>query len=265
MTAVHDLLNQYNIRPDPGQGQHFLTDESTLDFITDVAELDDTDTVLEIGAGIGNLTEKLVPHCSQVIAVERDPRLAAVLRDRFDEDAVTVVEDDILTIDFPHCDKCVSNLPYYISSEITEQLAENGVFSIVMYQKAFADRVCAAPGDKQYSRISVLTRFYYHPQMLLHVEPDMFTPPPQVESALVRLRPRDTLPDVDRDLFFQVTKTLFTHKRKKVRNAIVDSAYMLDVSRDVLKDTDIPHAHTRVTNLDISDLVDITEAVRPVV
>jgi 16S rRNA (adenine1518-N6/adenine1519-N6)-dimethyltransferase len=101
--------------------------------------------------------------------------------------------------------------------------------------------------------------------MLLHVDQDAFTPPPEVESALVRLRPRDTVPAVDEDVFFQVVKTVFTHRRKKLRNALPDSAHILNVDRETLKNLDLPHAHTRVVNLSVDDLVDVYETVKPVV
>ncbi len=219
------ILNKQGIKLDKRKGQNYLINRDVLSRITHSAELSKGDTILEIGAGIGTLTIPLAKNAGKVFAVEQDKRIATILIKRLDEldiSNVEVIIDDATKIDFPKFNKVVSNLPYKISSPITFKILENKFeLAVLMYQMEFAERMVAYPGDSNYSRLSVMIHFYTHVEMLFKVSKDVFFPKPKVSSAVIRLVPKGK---VEFDQFFlKVTRALFQHKRKKVRNALMDS------------------------------------------
>jgi 16S rRNA (adenine1518-N6/adenine1519-N6)-dimethyltransferase len=225
LTETLKILKKYGIKLDKRKGQNYLIDKDVLSRIITCAELSEGDTVLEIGAGIGTLTIPLAKNAGKVIAIEQDRKIAAILIKRLKElniSNVEVIVGDATKIDFPNFNKVVSNLPYKISSPITFKILENSFeMAVLMYQMEFAERMIAKPGDSNYSRLSVMMHFYTNVQMLFKVSNDVFYPKPKVSSAVIKLIPRV---DVEVDEFFlKVTRALFQHKRKKVRNALMDS------------------------------------------
>ncbi|MDY6770523.1 MAG: 16S rRNA (adenine(1518)-N(6)/adenine(1519)-N(6))-dimethyltransferase RsmA [Candidatus Nanohaloarchaea archaeon] len=259
---IKETLQRHGLEPDPQQGQHFLADERILQQEVREAEVSADDTLLEIGAGIGNLTRKLTAAAGHVHAVERDKRMVAALREELDGiDNVDVIEGDILELDWPEFDKCVSNPPYEISSELIERLGKAGQLSVLTLQQAFAEKLVAEPGSSGYSRISVLANYHFIPVYIRDVSRESFYPPPEVDSALLKLFPREKQFGIeDEDAFFEVVRALFTHKRKKVRNAFVDSRHILDMDKDAAKAMrdDLPHSEERVINLDLQKLAEVT-------
>jgi len=208
--------------------QHFLIDEKVLDRIIEYGQLNSSDTVLEIGAGYGNLTEKLARKAGKVIAIEADTELASSLN-RFEN--VEVIIGDAMKHNFPHFNKVVSNLPYSISSPVTFKLLEYEFdIGILMYQYEFAKRMVAAPGSKDYGRLSITVQYHANVEILEFVPRLAFSAPPQVSSAIVRLVPR--LPPYEvknEDFFMKFIKAAFSQRRKKLRNAILNNAAYLGI------------------------------------
>lgn len=208
--------------------QHFLIDERVLDRIIEYGKLNKQDTVLEIGAGYGNLTDKLSRNAGKVIAVEVDTQLAASLN-RWKN--VEVIIADALKIEFPQFNKVISNLPYSISSPVTFKLLQCKFdFGILMYQHEFAKRMVALPDSKDYGRLSVTVQYYADVEILEVVPRTAFSTPPEVDSAITRLVPRPAPYDVkDVDFFMKFISAAFSQRRKKLRNAIINNASLLGI------------------------------------
>lgn len=209
--------------------QHFLIDKPALDRIIEYGKLSVSDTVLEIGAGYGNLTEKIAGKAGRVIAIEADPELAASLSGLKN---VEVIVGDALKIDFPQFNKVISNLPYSISSPVTFKLLNTGFESgILMYQYDFAKRMVAAPGGRDYGRLSITVQHYADVEMLEVLPPASFRPAPEVKSAVVKLVPRPAPYTVkNEDFFMRFIKAAFSQRRKKLRNALLNNANFLGIS-----------------------------------
>ena len=215
-------------------GQNFLTDTNILQKIVDTAEIDDQVNVIEIGPGIGALTEFLAERAAQVMAFEIDHRLVPILADTLrDFDNVTVVNEDILKVDlvqhiqnFKNLDlpiKVVANLPYYITTPILMHLIESGIpFSefVVMMQKEVADRISAKPNTKAYGSLSIAVQYYMTAKVAFIVPRTVFVPAPNVDSAILKMvrRPEPAVAVEDEKFFFKVSKASFTHRRKTLWN-----------------------------------------------
>ena len=215
-------------------GQNFLTDTNILQKIVDTAEIDDQVNVIEIGPGIGALTEFLAERAAQVMAFEIDHRLVPILADTLrDFDNVTVVNEDILKVDlaqhiqnFKNPDlpiKVVANLPYYITTPILMHLIESGIpFSefVVMMQKEVADRISAQPNTKAYGSLSIAVQYYMTAKVAFIVPRTVFVPAPNVDSAILKMvrRSEPAVAVEDENFFFKVSKTRFTHRRKTLWN-----------------------------------------------
>ena len=237
MTASRDpdALIRRAGRPDPEFDQHFLVDDRVLDRIPTYAESFDRSHVLEIGAGTGALTDRLLAVADHVTAVERDADYAAFLREEFaDEIAagdLTVLEGDALDVDLPEFSCSVSNLPYGVSSEVTFRLLPAGKPMVLMYQLEFAERMAAEPGTSDYGRLSVAAQHYADVELVETVPAEAFDPQPRVQSAVVRLRPREPDYEVGDEAFFlDFVKALFTQRRKTTRNAIRNTAHISGLS-----------------------------------
>ena len=215
------------------KGQNFLVDRDVLSRIADYAELNPADSILEIGAGTGNLTEVLSHRAGKVYAVEVDSALSAGLKGRFAN--VVVIEGNALKVELPDYNKVVSNLPYQISSKITYRLLSKPFdLAILMYQREFAKRLISAPGTEGYGRLSMVTGHYARAEILESVSRTAFRPNPQVGSAIVRLRPRPDRLDVNYETFMRLATGLFSHRRKKLGPALE----AMGVSRDALAELD---------------------------
>ncbi len=216
-------------------GQHFLIDSRVVERIIDYAEIHKTETILEIGAGFGNLTQKLAANAGKVIAIESDTRLVEALGD-LELPNVTIIYDNALKVDFLEFDKVVSNLPYSISSEVTSKLLRYPFkLGILMYQYEFAQRMIAMPGTKDYGPISVEAQYCADVEVLEMVPRTAFRPPPEVRSAIVKIVPRPpSLEVADKGLFFNFVSAVFTQRRKRMKNAIINAAHILNM-KDVKK------------------------------
>ena len=218
-------------------GQNFLTDTNILQKIVDTAEIDDKVNVIEIGPGIGALTEFLAERAAEVMAFEIDHRLVPILADTLrDFDNVTVVNEDILKVDlaqhiqnFKNPDlpiKVVANLPYYITTPILMHLIESGIpFSefVVMMQKEVADRISAQPNTKAYGSLSIAVQYYMTAKVAFIVPRTVFVPAPNVDSAILKMvrRPEPAVAVEDESFFFKISKASFTHRRKTLWNNLI--------------------------------------------
>jgi 16S rRNA (adenine1518-N6/adenine1519-N6)-dimethyltransferase len=212
--------------PKKSLGQHWLYDEATLDAIIDCAEVQPTDTVLEIGPGLGTLTKRLVKRAQHVTAVEFDRELADRLPNAINNDALDVVHDDILGFDLtklPLNYKVVANIPYYLTSNLIRVLSESSnPFSTaaILIQKEVAERVTAQPG--QMSILSVSAQFYCEVSLGPVVPAELFTPPPKVDSQvlILKYRTQPLFEDIDVKRFFRLVKAGFSQKRKTLVNSL---------------------------------------------
>jgi 16S rRNA (adenine1518-N6/adenine1519-N6)-dimethyltransferase len=238
MTASRDpdALIRRAGRPDPEFDQHFLVDDRVLDRIPTYAEGFDRSHVLEVGAGTGALTDRLLDVADRVTAVERDEDYAAFLREEFADEIAAgdldVVQGDALDVDLPEFSCSVSNLPYGVSSEVTFRLLPEGEPMVLMYQLEFAERMAAEPGTSDYGRLSVAAQHYAGVELVETVPREAFDPQPRVESAVVRLTPREPDYEVGDEAFFlDFVKALFTQRRKTTRNAIRNTAHISGLER----------------------------------
>lgn len=237
---ISALLKKYNLRPRKGLGQNFLVDPSHLAKIVEAADLTPADTVLEIGPGPGALTRLLAAAAGRVIAVELDPNMVNLLNQEFGHlSNLTIIEADILQTDLrallstshpqpPSSDtqspfKVVANLPYYITSAVMRHLLEatpRPERIVVTVQKEVAQRMVAGPG--QMSLLAVSVQFYGQPKIVQRIPAGAFYPPPQVDSAVVRIdtftQPALAVSDVGH--FFKVVKAGFGQKRKQLKNSL---------------------------------------------
>lgn len=253
-----DLLDEYGVIGGD-HDQHFLIDDHFLNQIVDSAELNENDTVLEIGAGIGNLTEKIAGKVHKLIAVELDPQLCSILRERFTEFGnVEIIEGDILDIELPTFNKVVANLPYSISSHITFKLLKHDFeLGILMYQYEFARRMVSPKNSKDYSRLTVTTNFFADASIIMKVPRTAFKPAPEVKSAVVKLIPRPaSFEVVDEDFFLTFVTAVFGQRRKKLRNAILNTNYKLGINniKEVVKSLPDNYMNKRAENLEPSEL-----------
>jgi 16S rRNA (adenine1518-N6/adenine1519-N6)-dimethyltransferase len=230
------LIRRAGLRGDPDQDQHFLVDDRVLDRVPTYLPDDvDTSHILEVGPGTGALTDRLLALADHVTVVERDVRLADFLRREFADDIdagnLTVLEGDALEVDLPEFTACVANLPYGISSEITFRLLPEGKPLVLMFQKEFAERMAAESATDDYGRLSVSAQHYAGVEVVEPVPPTAFSPPPAVDSAVVRTTPRDPDYEVDDPEFFlDFVKALFTQRRKTIRNGIRNTTHITGIS-----------------------------------
>lgn len=214
------------MEPKKSLGQHWLNDPAALKSIADAADLDKTDTVLEIGPGPGSLTEVLLKRAGQVVAVEVDKELATNLRQTFNQPQLKVVAGDILEFDLnqlPAGYKVVANIPYYLTSNLIRLLSETGnppKLAVLLVQKEVAERIAAEPG--QMSLLSVSAQLCFSTELGPAVQAELFEPPPKVDSQTIILkrRPAPLFEDLDEKLFFQVVKAGFAGRRKKLRGSL---------------------------------------------
>jgi 16S rRNA (adenine1518-N6/adenine1519-N6)-dimethyltransferase len=230
------LRRRAGVRGNPDHDQHFLVDDRVLDRIPGYLPADaDRSHLLEVGGGTGALTDRLLAVGDRVTVVERDPALAAFLREEFapavDAGRLTVVEGDALAVDLPDFSACVSNLPYSISSEIAFRLLPRSRPLVLTFQLEFAERMAAGPGTTEYGRLSVGAQHYADVELVERVPREAFDPAPAVQSAVVRTTPRTPDYAVDDEAFFLgFVKALFTQRRKTVRNAIRNTTHISGVA-----------------------------------
>jgi 16S rRNA (adenine1518-N6/adenine1519-N6)-dimethyltransferase len=218
------LLRLYGFFPKKRLGQHFTVNLDMLQRLVSYASLTKDDIVLDVGAGLGFLTQLLSRECKKVVAVEVDPKVVRILRKQLHGlPNVDLIEGDILKVSLPPFNKVVSAPPYSISSPLLFRLLERKFdWAVLVLQKEFAERLAASVGSKDYGRLTVTIYYRADVELLDYVPRTVFYPPPDVDSMMVRLKPRDTPFHVeDEETFFELVRTLFTQRNKKVRNGLI--------------------------------------------
>lgn len=262
LDEIKNLCKQNNITPSRSKGQNFLIDEETYDKIVDSAGLNKDDLVLEIGPGLGILTEKLAKRVRKVMAVELDDPSANYLRNKFKEvENIDIINEDILKIDLPKIGlkkgkyKIVSNLPYNISSIFLRTfLTINPPASMtLMLQKEVAERIIAKPPEMSILAVSV--QYFADAEIISCVNKDNFWPQPEVDSAIIKIDLRKKIEsDVDKEKrFFQLVKIGFSSRRKMLKNNLM-SGYKIDqeTAKDRLKSAGLSEK-VRAQDLSVED------------
>jgi 16S rRNA (adenine1518-N6/adenine1519-N6)-dimethyltransferase len=246
------LLKKYGFRFKKSLGQNFLVDEGVFRKIIQAAELSPQDLVVEIGPGLGTLTEGLAEEAGQVIVVEIDQRLGPILQETLDNrENVRIHLGDVLKTKLDQLVlemsagqfgpggkryKVVANLPYYITTPIIMQLLEEGHHletMVFMVQKEVAERMVAEPGGKEFGALSVAVQFYCRAEIVTLVPKEAFIPPPEIESAVIKLSKRSepAVAVTSAALFFRVVKAAFGQRRKTLLNALVNGSFGLEKAK----------------------------------
>lgn len=252
-SEVRALLDRLGVRPNRVLGQNFLVDANIVRILLDAAQLHPQDVVLEIGAGLGVLTEWLARRTAKVIAIEKDARLAAYLRERFRTIRnITLIEADVMEAPLetwlaPPTNKLVANLPYSIASRLLFAVAESPYAPeriTVTVQREVAERIVALPGGGDYGLLSVAVQSRYVPGKLRDISATCFLPPPEVQSSLVSLERRAcVLVAKNPALWKELVKTAFEHRRKQIQG-LLERRYRLGrpAVQDILQMAGIPAA-----------------------
>ena len=253
---IIEIMDKHGFRLSKSLGQNFLIDENILKKIVDIAKITGKDFIIEVGPGIGNLTQHIAEAAGFVIAIEIDKALIPILKDTLKNYSnIEIINEDILKTDLHklirekfqnQTVKVVANLPYYATTPIIMKFLEEKVpveSLTVMVQKEVAQRMQAKPGTKDYGTLSIAVQYYSDPNILLRVPPSVFIPRPNVESAIVKLEVlKEPEVHVQReDLFFALVKDAFGKRRKTILNALSTGDLKLDKNllRNVLNESNI--------------------------
>lgn len=235
------IMNKYNVHPNKKLGQNFLFDEEALNLIA--SGVNEQDTIIEIGPGLGTLTAILAEKAKKVIAVELDDKMIAILNERFKlYNNVEIIHEDILNVDIDKIApkaKVVANLPYYITTSIITKLLKTNIKDItVLIQKEVAERICAIPGSKKAGAITYFVNYYANAEIVGNVSKEAFIPNPEVESSIVKLKIRENkLVEVKNEtMFFEIIRANFNQRRKTLINSlstVVDKERLKEILRDL--------------------------------
>lgn len=258
------IIEKYNVNPNKRLGQNFLICEESINKIAEDVKKDDI--ILEIGPGLGTLTEVLLNKAKKVIAVELDPKMCKILKERFIAyNNIEIINEDILKVDInkiaPNV-KVVANLPYYITTSIITHLLKTNIKDItILIQKEVADRICATPGKKTAGAITYFVNYYADSFIVADVEKEKFIPSPKVTSSIIKLtkleKPRVEVKD--EKLFFELIKTNFTKRRKTIINSL-SSIIDKETLKEVLNKLNI-NCNIRGEELSLKQYADITNTI----
>lgn len=268
--VVHYICKRFDIKMSKKLGQNFLIKRGIVDEIVKAADLQAGEPVLEIGPGIGTLTQGLAQSGANVTAIELDTRLLEVLDTTLAQYSnVTIVHGDVLQLDVPSIMnnepfKVVANLPYYITTPIIMSLLESRLpieRLVVMVQKEVALRMVAKPGTKDYGALSVAVQYYTKPDIVLDVPPKSFLPAPAVTSSVIRcvLRDKPPVDVVDEKLFFRVVKAGFAQRRKTFANTMKTTGLSKDRIEELLAKANID-GQRRGETFTLQEFADVANA-----
>lgn len=256
-----ETLEKYGIKPSRYLDQHFIKDTKIIDRLVDYAEINESDTVLEIGPGIGRITERLVEKAGKVIGIERDERFCEILLQKGFPN-FELIEGDVLRARLPDFDKIVSNLPFGISSPLTFELFNHKwEVGVLIYQKEFAERMIAKPGDPNYSRLSIGVRYFCTVEILEKIPKEKFYPQPEIDGSIVKLTQKIIKKDKE-EFFWNLIRAAFRNKNKKLKNALADSSFLLGLKEDEIRSLDIPLLEKKVFLCSTEDFEKIDEILR---
>lgn len=268
--VVHYICKRFGIQMSKKLGQNFLIRRSVVDDIVYAADVKEGDPVLEVGPGIGTLTQGLAQAGANVKAIELDRRLLDVLGHTLESyDNVEIIHGDVLKVNIPQIMnhkpfKVVANLPYYITTPIIMSLLESKLpieRLVVMVQKEVAERMVAKPGSKAYGALSVAVQYYTMPEIVLDVPPKAFLPAPEVTSAVIRciLRQEPPVKVHDEALFFRVVKAGFAQRRKTFSNTMKTTGLKKEFIDEILRQAHIDGSR-RGETFTLQEFADIANA-----
>ncbi|XP_067122418.1 dimethyladenosine transferase [Centruroides vittatus] len=250
----HEVIQKQGIYFKTSVGQHILKNPLIINSMIDKSALRPTDVVLEVGPGTGNMTVKLLEKVKHVVACEVDTRLVAELQKRVQgthlQNKLKIIVGDVLKTELPYFDVCVANLPYQISSPFVFKLLLHRPFfrcAVLMFQREFAQRLVAQPGDKLYCRLSVNTQLLARVDHLMKVGKNNFKPPPKVESSVVRIEPKNPPPPINFKEWDSLWRICFNRKNKTLSAAfkqssvveVLEKNYKVHCSLNNIKSNDI--------------------------
>ncbi len=273
-----EILAKYNLKLNDRLGQNLLIDQNILNKIIEAAVLTDNDTVIEIGPGLGSLTQFILrePGLGKLIAVEKDKRLVSILKEIFTSSQnLELVQSDVLDINWNEfiaergikdsTFKVISNLPYYITTPVIMGLLESDVKParmVFMVQKEVAERMAASPGTKAFGALSIAVQFYCQVRIIHEVPPTVFIPQPDVYSSIITLIPYTEPPykAKDRKLFFRVVKAIFQQRRKTIKNSLIKASTVNFNKDDVLEALEQSGIDSRIRGekLSIASIVELS-------
>ena len=262
------LLNQYGLRANKKLGQNFLINEQIIDEIIEKSQITQEDTVLEIGPGLGSLTKELLSNAKRVIAVELDENMVKILGNRFNNENLEIINEDILKINLNEITKkygkikVVANLPYYITTPIVMKLLEEEyqIESItVMVQKEVGERLCAVPGSRDFGAVTLGVNYYSSAKIIIDVPKDNFLPVPEVDSCVIKLDILEAPPVElkDKKRFFRLIKAAFSQRRKTINNSLASGEFSKEEILNTLEKLKLD-PKLRAENLSIQDFANIT-------
>lgn len=272
------ILKKYNITANKSLGQNFLVDENVVNGIIEKADVQKDDLIIEIGPGLGTLTQKLLKYAGKVICVELDKRMITILNDRFHDENLEIINEDILKLNLKDLIKeekkenikrikVVANLPYYITTPIIMKLLEDNldIYSItVMVQKEVAQRITAEPKKGDVGAITYAIKYYTKPSIEINVPKESFIPAPEVESSVIKLEVLNE-PSVkvkSEELLFKVIKLSFMQKRKTLLNSLTNGNLLSQKEevKQMLNNLDIDEK-IRPENLELEKFAKIADYV----
>ncbi len=258
------IMDKYNVNPNKNLGQNFLIDEQSLNKIAE--DVKEDDIIIEIGPGLGTLTNILLEKARKVIVIELDKKMCEILKARFIAyNNIEIINEDILKLDIDKLApkaKVVANLPYYITTSIITKLLKTNIKDItVLIQKEVAERICSMPGEKEAGAITYFVNYYADSKIIGDVGKECFIPSPKVDSSIVKITKLDK-PRVEvnnEDLFFKIIKENFTKRRKTILNSlssIIDKAKL----KTILDELNI-NENIRGEELSIKQYADIVNRI----
>ncbi|XP_033207288.1 probable dimethyladenosine transferase [Belonocnema kinseyi] len=260
-SRIHKDVVKQGIMFNKDFGQHILKNPMIIQSMVEKAALRPTDVVLEIGPGTGNMTVKMLEKAKKVIACEVDPRMVAELQKRVQgtpyQSKLQIMIGDVLKTQLPFFDLCVANIPYQISSPLVFKLLLHRPFfrcAVLMFQREFAERLVAKPGDKAYCRLSINTQLLARVDMLMKVGKNNFRPPPKVESNVVRIEPRNPPPPIDYKEWDGLTRIAFVRKNKTLAAAFKQSTVLAVIEKNY-------KIHCSLTNTPIPEDFNVKEMI----
>jgi len=249
-----------NIRPLKRLGQNFLISEHIAKLEAQHAA---GKNVVELGAGLGVLTRELCKVCNHVIAVEKDRRLFELLKKRLNNKNLTLINADFFNLPkstFANCNVMVSNTPYNLSSKLIAWLESHSMEAVLCLQKEFVERMLAMPGTREYSKLSVMSRLGFKVFKLMNVSKSNFYPKPKVDSTIIYIKPIPKQINIEEA---SIINLLMIHKRKLLRNAVIDSCKSLQLSKDEARNIaeSLHESNKRVFKLEPSKLVETAKSI----
>lgn len=266
--TIKEILSRFGARPNKILGQNFLIDKNVLKKIITASDLKPSDTVLEVGPGIGTLTQELSKHAKQVIAVEKDKAMVSSLKETLkDFKNIEIINTDILRYKLQIKNyKVVANIPYYLTSPLIRKFLEEKnppSEMVLMVQKEVAQRICAKP--PKMSLLAVSVQFYAEPKIIFYVSKNCFLPAPKVDSAIIKIIPKNVGSPTPRELFFKIVKAGFSHPRKQLVNnlAVLKTKNAVKLDKETISawlEKNKINPNQRAETLSVSDWQNLTNS-----